>query len=314
MKTFDEIFKELQNADNNELNMAWQEVQKETKKTKKITIIVCLIINIIALTLFYKNGLNLIYIMPMIVPVFVINIFAIIIINILFSKNKIKYNGKYKQIVIPKLISNFYNDVEYFWNKPIPEYIYEKLQYEYYDNYESEDYFEGYIDNKYSIQMAEVLTQEEEEYEDSDGETHTRMITKFNGLFAKIVMHKSIKSELKIMQNGSFIFNKKLKMDSSEFEKHFDVKASNPIIGMQLLTADVMEDLVQFENKTKMKFDIIIKDNELYIRFHSGGMFEPGNHKKEVLNKNTIQKYFYMLNFTYNLSSRLINIVNDTQI
>lgn len=127
-------------------------------------------------------------------------------------------------------------------------------------------------------------------------------------------MDKSINSELQIMQNGSFALSKKLKMDSSEFEKYFDVKASNQIIGMQLLTADVMQELVDFENKTKMKFDIVIKENELYLRFHSGNMFEPTNLKKGPLDKEAIQKYFYMLNFTYNLSNKLINVINETEI
>ena len=43
-------------------------------------------------------------------------------------------------------------------------------------------------------------------------------------------------------------------------------------------------------------------------------MFEVGNIKNEVLDKNTIKKYFYMLNFTYNLSKKLIDLVNETQI
>ena len=72
---------------------------------------------------------------------------------------------------------------------------------------------------------------------------------------------------------------KRLEMDSSEFEKYFDVKASDKILGMQLLTSDVMEELIEFQNKTKMKYDVYIKDNELYLRFHSGKMFEIGKLK-----------------------------------
>mgnify|MGYP003300721417 CR=1 FL=1 len=151
------------------------------------------------------------------------NFAKIIIINVIFSKDLSDYNVKYKQIVINKLMNNFYDNLEYFPNKEMPEYIYEKLQYEFYDIYESEDYMEAEINNKYSIQMGEVITKEEKEYKDSEGTTHTRIITKFHGLFAKIVMHKSIKGELKIMQNGMFLLDKRLKMDSSEFEKYFDV-------------------------------------------------------------------------------------------
>ena len=145
-------------------------------------------------------------------------------------------------------------------------------------------------------------------------ETKTRKITKFHGLFAKIVMDKSINSELRIMKNGEILSKNRLKMDSSEFEKHFDVQATNQIIGMQLLTADVMEELIAFENKTNIEYDITIINNNLYLRFHCGSMFEAENTKKEALDKSAIQKYFYMLNFTYNLSNKLINLVNETEI
>jgi len=317
MKTFDEIYEELQSGDNNELNNLWKEAKKEKDKANKISGTICLIIDIFAIIIFLCSGItkiSIFAIMPQLVTILIINLFVVIIVNILFSKNTNNYNIKFKQIVINKLMNNFYDNLEYFPNKEMPEYIYDKLQYEYYNKYQSEDYLEAQINGKYSIQMAEILTQEEETYRDSEGRTRTRTTTKFHGLFAKVVMHKSIKGELKIMQDGTFLLSKRLKMDSSEFEKYFDVQASNSIIGMQLLTADVMEELIDFENKTKMKFDIVIKENELYLRFHSGEMFEAGNLKNGALDKNAIQKYFYMLNFTYNLSNKLINVVNDTEI
>ena len=313
MKTLDEIYNELQSGNNNELNLAWQEAKKESEKTKKITLTICLIIDIFFVMLLLKSR-DMFSKFPIIMFALIINIFVVVIVNVLFSKKKKQYNEKYKNIVMPKLINNFYDNPEYFSQKPMPEYIYKEPKYEYYNKYKSEDYFEAQIDNKYSVQMAEVLAQEEETYRDSDGKTHTRTITKFHGLFAKILLSKSINGELRITQNGGLLFDKRLKMDSSEFEKYFDVKASDKIVGMQLLTADVMEELVEFENKTKMKFDIYIKENELYLRFRSGEMFEAANPKKGALDKNTIQKYFYMLNFTYNLSKKLIDVVNNTQI
>lgn len=318
MKTFDEIYEELQRTDNSELNNAWKEVKKKSDRANKMAITTCLIIDIFIIVMFYCKKVNFdspFFLMHIIMFVLITNIFAFIIINGIYSgKEKNKYNEKYKKVVINKLIDNFYDNLEYFPKKGMPEYIYQEAKYEYYDTYTSDDYFEAQINNKYDIQMAEVLTQEKRTTTDSEGNTETTIITKFHGLFAKIIMHKSIKSELKIMQDKTILPNDKLKMDSSEFEKNFDVKASNPITGMQILTADVMEELVDFENKTKMKFDISIKGNELYLRFHSGNMFEPGKIKNGVLDKKLIKKYFYMLNFTYNLSNKLINVVNSIEI
>ena len=82
---------------------------------------------------------------------------------------------------------------------------------------------------------------------------------------------------------------------------------------MQLLTADVMEELIEFENKTNIKYEITIRNNYIYLRFHSGTMFEPRQNKNEVLDKKSIQSYFYMLNFTYNLSNKLINLIHETE-
>lgn len=320
MKTFDEIYNELENDNNSELNNAWKEIKKESEEAKKIAGIICLVIDILFIVIFLNNAINfssLFLVSYIIMFALIINVIIFVVVTAMtgVSKKQRQFNTEYKNIIIKKIIGNFYSNLEYFPHKPMPEYIYEQLEYEYYNQYESDDYFEAQIDNKYSIQMAEILTEEEKTYKDSDGDIEKKTITKFHGLFAKIVIDKSINSELRIMQNGVMMFQKnRLKMDSSEFEKYFDVKASNSIVGMQLLTADVMEELIEFEDKTNMKYDIYIKNNELYLRFHSGSMFEVGNFKNGALDKDAIQKYFYMLNFTYNLSNRLINIVNDTQI
>lgn len=319
MKTFDEIYEELQSTNNNELNEAWKEAKKESEKVNRITLTICLIIDILILLFFIKNMLivkEYFAIIPTLIIALAINIIVFGIVRLIFSKSNRKYTSIYKNIVINNLMSNFYNNVEYFPQKEMPRYIYDEANYmEHYDIYRSEDYMEAQINNKYSIQMAEVLIQEERTRRDSDGKTHTEIVTIFHGLFSKILMHKSIKGELRIVRNGAMVFDRKrLEMDSSEFEKYFDVKASDKILGMQLLTADIMEELIEFQNKTNMKYDVYIKNNELYLRFHSGDMFEVGKLKNGAIDKETVRKYFYMLNFTYNLSNKLINLVNDTEV
>lgn len=320
MKTFDEIYNELQKEDNSKLNNAWKEAKKQNEKTKRIAAVICLIMDALFIFLFYKHITNLgsfLFLFFIVFFVFIINliVFGVITTMTKLSSKQSQFNTQYKNLVIKKMITNFYSNVEYFAAKPMPEYIYKQPNYEYYTKYQSDDYFEAQISNQYSIQMAEILTKEEKKYKDSDGNIKTTTITKFHGLFAKIVMDKSINSELRIMQNGKIMLEKnKLNMDSSEFEKYFDVKASDTIVAMQLLTADVMEELIEFENKTNMKYDIYIKNNELFLRFHSGPMFEFENFKKDIFDRDMLHEYFYMLNFTYHLSNRLIRIINDIQI
>lgn len=317
MKNFEDLYNQLNN--NQELKTAWQKEREEAKTIKKITMPISIISTITILIIIIKNiGFNIMLIPFMCGGLLFPNL-IIYIIALFFRKEHGKYQKIYKGTVINKLINNFYNNVEYFPNKEMPERIYNEPKYnEYYNRYHSDDYIEAKINNNYDINMAEVDTKKVETKRDKDGHTHTTTTTIFHGLFAKIVMDKSINSELKIQQNGTYSFGfsskDRLEMDSSEFEKHFDVSATNKIIGMQLLTADIMEELIEFKNKTNIEYDIIIVNDKIYLRFHCGTMFEPKTLKKEFLDRKSIEKYFYMLNFTYNLSDKLIKLIQETEI
>ena len=312
MKQFEDLYSEIE--ENDEIKLAWEEAREEQKKINKISNTISIIITTILLILIIIllkrfSRFNSVFISPCIFAIVFINI-IIYIISAACRKKQKKYNTMFKGIIIKKLIGNFYNNLEYYPRKQMPQRIYDEGKYEYYNRYYSDDYIEAKINNKYDIGMAEVKTQ----HVNRSGK-RTTTITKFHGIFAKIVIDKSINSELRIKQNGSYGLGKnKLEMDSSEFEKYFDVSATNKIIGMQLLTADVMEELIDFENKTNMKYDIIINNNNIYLRFHCGTMFEPQALKNGIIDKRHLQKYFYMLNFTYNLSNKIIKLINETEI
>ena len=80
MKTFDEIYEELQSADNNELHSAWQEMKKKKEKANKISAIICLIIDIFAIIMILGNGMSLkspLFLMPLI-PVLIINFIVVV--------------------------------------------------------------------------------------------------------------------------------------------------------------------------------------------------------------------------------------------
>ena len=272
MKTFDEMYNELQVTDQSDFKIIEEEVKKEKQKKNRIALIACLAVDAIILK-FTFGTINLLpkfgvvmMIQPMITLV-IMDFMIYAILTAIFSKNQRKYAKLYKEIIIKKLMNNFYGSPEYFPEKEMPQYIYKEPQYnESYNRYSSEDYLEAVINEKYSIQMGEVVTKKVEHRSSSRGGSSTTTRIIFHGLFAKIVMNKSINGELKILRNGATLFDKKrLTMDSGEFEKHFDVSASDKIAGMQLLTADVMEELIEFISKTNILYDVVIKNDILYV-------------------------------------------------
>lgn len=323
MKTFEEIYNEIQSVDNSEINIAWKEAKEERKKAHKRGLITCLTLDgtifaIFTLLMLFTDikeldgGYPLL--LPMIFPLLIINL-LIYLLTISFTNKKQKEFRKiYKESIISNLINNFFTNVEYFPEKQMPKYIYNEVRYESYDRYHSDDYFEGQLDNKYGVQMGEVKTEEVETRRDAQGRTTTTTRTVFSGLFGKIILNKSINSELRIMQNGKLFFNKeRIKMDSNEFEKYFDVKATNQILGMQLLTADVMQDLIDFQNENNIRYDIVIENDVLYLRFHCGRIFEPTNIKNEMIDKKMLEKYYNVLKFTNVLVEKIINLINETE-
>ena len=100
---------------------------------------------------------------------------------------------------------------------------------------------------------------------------------------------------------------------SQEFEKYFDIKATNQILGMQLLTHEVMELLVDFLKTAQIQFDISIYNSTMYIRFETGSMFELASIKKGAFDKKTLERYYNILSFTYTLSKYIINIIEQTE-
>lgn len=311
MKNFEELYNELKNV--KEMQDVGKELDAEIKKRNKTTLLICLVLDILILFFVYKLfGLSVMAILISIVCMAIPDLIVGFIVYLCMNTEQKKYIQVFKAKIITRLIENFYADSEYFPNKKMPEEIYKQGKYESYDNYYSDDYIEAKIDNKYLIDIAEVDTEREETYKDSDGNTHTRCYSVFHGMFAKIVMEKSINANLRIAKYEAY--KNKLEMDSSEFEKAFNVYTSDKIIGMQILTADVMDDILEFKNKTKKDFDIYINNENIYLRFHCGSIFEPRIMKKQILDEKSLKMYYNILKFTNELSKKIIKAVEDTEI
>ena len=295
--------------------------KQEKKKKKLICIPTILIVDLLLVFWFInifsnfgtKYGLfPYIFIVP---PILIVDVFILAIFSVAFSKKSRIYNDVFKEKVIDKIFKNFINDADYIPKKQMPKSIYREGKYDgYYNKYYSDDYIEGNIDDKYLIKMAEVTTEHEETTTDSDGNTHTETTTIFSGLFAKINIGKSITTELRIGTNRTISKKERLEMDSDEFEKYFDVSSTNEIVGMQVLTHDIMDMLVDFRNELKMPLDIIIRDDIMYVRLHVGKMFEAKFNKDAAIDKQSARKYFDIVNFIYSLSKKMIQTVEETEV
>jgi hypothetical protein len=297
------------NVDHDEINSRWEEINKKKRKKSLITFLIIFIVDALII---YKLRFLSIFVLA---PILTIDFFIFIISLFIYGeKDVLQFDKDYKDKVINKLLENFVEELDYIPLKGLPRNIYDEAKYGgHYNKYHSDDYFEGKIKGQ-KIVMADLLVQEKTTTRDKDGNEETETTTIFNGLFGKINLDKSINTNLIIKKDNGFEFISipKLEMDSSEFEKTFNVYCDNNIIGMQLLTSDIQEDILSLYNKYKISFHISIMHNKMYILFDTGSMFEVfsiENSPNEVL-----EKYFDIMKFIYKLVDKLLTTIESTQI
>lgn len=307
-ENFNEFFSHL-DVNNNEINSKWEELSKKKRKKSLITFIIIFVIDALIL---YKLRFLSIFVLA---PILTIDIFIFIISLFIYGeKDVLQFNKDYKDKVINKLLENFVEELDYIPLKSMPRNIYDEAKYGgHYNKYHSDDYFEGKIKGQ-KIVMADLLVQEKTTTRDKDGNEETETTTIFNGLFGKITLDKSINTNLIIKKDNGFEFISipKLEMDSSEFEKAFDVYCDNNIIGMQLLTSDIQEDILTLYNKYKISFYISIMHNTMYVLFDTGSMFEVFSMTKSP--NEILEEYFDIMKFIDKLVNKIIITINNTPI
>ncbi len=83
---------------------------------------------------------------------------------------------------------------------------------------------------------------------------------------------------------------------------------------MQILTSDIMQELIEFKQNNKLEFEVTIIDNNLYLRFYCGNVFEAATLKKGPIEEKSFNKYFEITKFTYELSKNIIKTIEDVEI
>lgn len=289
MDKFNDVYQEVYKQSGQEL-----EQLKNEKKVKHIIMLIAII------------AMALITILCKVYFLWIGVIGVLIWLIVSYNRQYNNYKKVYKEKIIKRFVNAYSDKLEYFSNRGLSSMEYDQGEFDgFYDIYHSEDLIEGTILEDCKISMAEVHTEREEETTDSDGNTSTTYVTLFHGLCAKIELPKPISFNLKIRKNSllSNIFKGKTKldMDSGSFEKIFDVNTSDKIQSMRILTADVMQMLIDFKSSNKIVPEITLKENMLFIRYSTGEVFEPNLVKKDM-DYDKLKKYYDIINFTLGLA------------
>ena len=298
MKNFNEVYQKTNEKVKEKLN---EKPPKKFYQTTNFKIFFVLGIIILFFAIYFK-------ITFLFVGYCIIAIIAYIAID---SSQK---NAEFKAIVIPALVRNYDEHLSFSKFGSIHAGQYNAAKFESYEIFNAEDSIKGLLDGYIPFNMSNILTQTTSR--DEDG--HTTYYTVFSGLFAEITLSKNTNADIFVHSDKGLVgklfkSSNKIEMDSQEFEKSFDVTATDKIKAMQLLTSDVMADLLDFKSKTKKAFEISIRGNKLYFRFHCGNVFEKATFK-DFLDFGTLNEYYNYLNFSCEVSKKIFNLVKETEL
>ena len=298
MKSFNEIYEEIYNKNHEELENLRKSRARRTAILLAVTLIGVFIIMKVAM-----SSMNSFIFFPWIV---VISMMLVIIIT---ATNKGKYTTIFKQKVIEPFVKNIDEGLNYTSQNGIDSGVYRQGEFEHFDRYHSEDLVIGSRENNTKFFMAEIQV----------GLKEIRNYKfLFKGLFAKLEIENKINSKVYIRKDSKNIKNpmniEQIELDSQGFENLFNVYSDNKIVTMQILTSDIMNMLIDFYKE--IPFEVTIKNNNIYIRFYTGDedMFETPLLDKEALDKNTLYKYYSILDFTFELINKLQEVLNKAKI
>jgi len=251
---------------------------------------------------------------------------ALFIIYLIKGKSKKNTDSKhedvmeylpiYKENIIRPILNCAIGNCEYFPNGEMSELEYSKAEWERFDTYKSNDKIvinlEDNIKNNSVLTLADVHTTKLK----TDKNGNRRKETIFWGLAGYTKLPRSINCNIRIILDYKDLGNRleeKIDMDMSEFENNFNVYTNDKIKATQLLTSDVMSHLTSLLNSNKAKFEIFIENEMLYIRFHTGAMFEPSLFG-ESINYQELERCFDIMLEINNVTNYIINSIINTEL
>ena len=237
---------------------------------------------------------------------------SIVVLMILFINGQKNYNNIYKQTVVENLVKK-YNEKLYYSTDGITRMDYKISNYEgKFDILESEDRIYGKLKTGDNVQIASVRTYNINKYK-LDGVNKEERVKSFDGMYGIVRLEKNLLSNINVQIDSITEHNNKdrIEMDSSEFEKYYDIITKDKIMAMRIFTADLIEEIVNIKKKTKIPVEIKIDENMIYFRYKCGPMFEPPFLLRNGLDKNLLKEYFKLIYYPIELLEKLCDNINN---
>ncbi len=296
-KSFNDVFSKFNSLD-------FSEIISIKKKLIFYTIsgILCFIILLFTFMFTYLNSLNMAFsIIPAIVLLLIVIMFLFE-----FKKFKVKYSNVIERFIQLININLNYNNTSY----SNEENYYQSACF---DNSElnslvTKDTISGYTKENHKFYASNIVATSTSE-------------NVFNGVFATVILDKTIPSYTKINTenleyNTAYALGatnsslKYIEMDNSDFNKILHVYSNNKLNTHEILTSDILDYLTEFYQKYKVNFQIVFTGNYVYFRFFINQLFTP-SFMGNLFNKNNFALCYIIITFILDIIEKISNNMSN---
>lgn len=219
---------------------------------------------------------------------------------------KHQYISEYKQTVVKEFVSLFNYKLEYISNIKNSRRANSEIGRAFSSNNLECDYVYGIIDD-FTIEIVD-------DRPTKIGDNIFFYIGEKS--YCTITLQRKIDNEIFIICDKNFKIgvNRCIDMgyqyvaiDNKDFNNKFDILAKDNISAKTFFTDDIIETLLDFYNKSWLRFSLSIKNNQIRLVFHTGSLFEPTNYDG-IIDKDDLFLQYYKLDFIVRISKLLNEI------
>lgn len=231
----------------------------------------------------------------MLAPVIVLGFIVMVVLTIIYRKEKAKLESELKEQVVRKIVHFLNSNYTYEPKSAVPkqEFLKAQLFSRDADEYRGDDLIKGYVEDaesgfKTDLMFSEVEATEVRRTTDSKGNTRTIRTKFFHGLMFVVDFHKDFGDTVtQVVPNRKTIFGNTKKaggvsrvtglndidIEHPEFNEHFLVRSNDEVMSRVILQMDFIQKLLELADESNMvKNNKPLVDN-LYISFKDGKMY-----------------------------------------
>lgn len=297
-RNFNEIYQEIYTNVINEI--------VELRKKKNVYLVLLSVI-IIIFILQFKRLCTSFFI--------IVWIILLVAIGIYYLNANFKYESGYKNSVMKKLVHLYNKDLFFAPNRGITSKEYRESKFDvFFDKLHSEDLVQGKILENVRFRMSQIKVIREVVIEDSNGVKKKTKHIVFSGVFGLANLPYKIIDPIEIVPNRILKqYNPhRIEIDSSEFEKKYDIFAQNKIRAMQIFTSNLLQKINEFNEYTGYLMEIKILRGKVFFRIPCKEVFEAPE-IRESLDYSTLYKYFKMIDLPIHIIQELIKNVEELE-